>query len=154
MNFTCSVEIKKPINEVVALFDNPENLSEWQDGFIRMETISGTPGEVGSKSRMLYKMGKGTMELIETILVNDLPNELKGQYEHKHMDNTMSNRFTTLPNGDTLYEAEIHYTAFKGFIVKVMKTLFPGMFKKQVQKWLNQFRDFCEKNKTNYENPS
>ena len=94
--FTCSVEIALPVEKVIELFKNTENLKEWQDGFISFEHISGTPGEPGAKSRMQYKIGKRQIELIETITVNNLPQEFSGTYEAKQMTNTMTNRFTSL----------------------------------------------------------
>ena len=56
--FTCSVEIALPVEKVIELFKNTENLKEWQDGFISFEHISGTPGEPGAKSRTQYKIDK------------------------------------------------------------------------------------------------
>jgi hypothetical protein len=57
----------------------------------------------------------------------------------------MKSIFTSLGANETRYDAEIHYTKFKGFVVKVMVFLFPSFFKKQVQKWLNNFKIFVEK---------
>ncbi len=145
MKFTCSVEIRMPINRVVELFDNVDNLKHWQDGFISHEHVSGVPGETGTISRFKYKSGKREIHLTETIVTNNLPVEFTALYEAKEMTNTMSNRFTSLSDNSTLYLAQINYIKFNGIMVKMMATLFPGMFKKQVQKWLDQFKVFCEK---------
>ena len=56
MKFTCSVEIDLPIEKVIELYDDPDNLIEWQDGFVAIEPISGTPGAEGAKARMVYMM--------------------------------------------------------------------------------------------------
>lgn len=96
MKFTRSVEIDLPVENVVKLFDSNENLKAWQVGFISIEHISGVAGESGAKSRILFQTGKHRMELIETIIVKNLPYEKTGLYEHKHMVNTMSSRFTSL----------------------------------------------------------
>lgn len=144
MKFTCKVEIDKSIDEVIPLFDNLDNLEKWQDGFVSHEHLSGEPGKVGAKSKLVYKNKGNTIELTETILKNDLPNELSASYEHQHMDNTMTNQFSELGENKTLYSAEIHYTKFKGLMPKLMARLFPGMFRRQSQKWLNQFKDFVE----------
>jgi uncharacterized membrane protein len=145
MKFQCAVEIRKPLSLVIELFTNPNNLKEWQDGFISMNHLSGEPGEMGSKSRFFYKTGKRELELIETIIINNLPDEFTAEYWSKPMVNTMTNRFAELANGNTKYTAEIEYTKFNGLMPKLMALLFPRMFKKQVQKWINQFRDFAEK---------
>ena len=145
MNFTCSVTINKPRKIVVDFFANPDFLGEYQEGFIKKVLIFGEVGKENTVSKMYYKMGKGEMELTETILKNDLLDIFLAQYHHKHTDNTMQSSFIVLDENTTQYDAEIHYTAFRGFVVKVMSFLFPSFFKKQVQKWLTNFKVFVEK---------
>jgi uncharacterized membrane protein len=145
MEFTCTVDIDAPRERVVAIFQDPENLKYWQEGFISAEHLEGEKGRTGAISRLRYKMGKREMDLMETILKNDLPHEFVGLYVHEHMSNTMTNTFKELPNGHTRYTAHLHYTEFHGFMIKVMAFLFPGMFKRQVQKWLDRFKVFVEK---------
>ena len=145
MKFICTVVINKPKEKVANLFANPDFLGEYQDGFLKRVLISGKNGEEKTISKLYYKMGKGEMELTETVLKNDLPNSFSAFYLHKHTENTMTSTFSAIDDTTTKYEAEINYTAFKGFAVKMMKFLFPSMFKKQVQKWLNNFKIFVEK---------
>ena len=149
MQFTCSVTINAPRKKVTAYFANPEYLKEYQDGFLRKELISGEQGQVNSISKMYYKQGKREMELTETIQVNKLPDEFIAQYHHKFTDNTMRSTFTTLSENETRYDAEILYTAFRGFMVNVMVFIAPGFFKKQVAKWLQNFKIFVEKSGNN-----
>ncbi|MDX1477111.1 MAG: SRPBCC family protein [Saprospiraceae bacterium] len=142
--FQCSVVIDRPLSTVVELFKDPENLRHWQDGFIGLEHLSGSPGTAGAKTRFRYRMGKGEMELIETIIRNDLPREFAGEYWHKSMTNTMRYWFEPVADDQTRYNSEVHYTEFRGLTIKVMAFLFPGVFKRQVQKWMNQFKAFVE----------
>jgi len=86
------------------------------------------------------------LELIETILSNDLPDEFFALYEHKHTTSNMKVKFEALSEKSTRYSSEVEYTEFKGLIVKIMVKLFPWIFKKQVKKWMNQFKDYCESN--------
>jgi carbon monoxide dehydrogenase subunit G len=58
MKFTCSIDINAPIEKVVKLWDNPENLKNWQDGFVSIETVSGTPGAAGAKSKITFQKRK------------------------------------------------------------------------------------------------
>ncbi len=57
----------------------------------------------------------------------------------------MKSSFISIDELTTRYDTEIHYTAFRGFIINVIVFLFPSLFKKQVQKWLNNFKVFTEK---------
>lgn len=144
MKFTTSVEINSPLEKVVKLFENPDNLGEWQEGFVSLTPISGKPGMTGAKSRIIFKNKKHTIELTETILSNNLPAEMKAIYEHKHMTNTMSNRFIALENDRTRYENEIHYTKLS-LMPKIMSLIRPSIFTKPVQKWQNNFKEFVER---------
>jgi|GEM_PF-4656558 len=39
MEYTCDIKIHKPIDEVISLFDNPENMKEWQPGAFKKQTM-------------------------------------------------------------------------------------------------------------------
>ncbi len=145
MKFKCSVTINAPIEKVAQLFADPQYLKEYQDGFIRKELVSGEEGQLRAVSKMYYRQGKGEMEITETITSNDLPHTFAGSYHHKHMDNTMICHFTVLTPSQTRYDSEIEYTAFRGLFPKMLAYLFPSMFKKQVQKWLDNFKVFVER---------
>lgn len=146
MKFKCQVDIDLPREKVIELFDSVDNLKHWQDGFISFEHLTGEPGEVGSTARMMYEMNGRPMELIETVTVKNFPDEFSGTYVHKHMTNSMVNKFEWLASDKTRWTAEIEYTQLNGFMIKMMAFLMPGIFKKQTQKWLNQFKAFAEGN--------
>ncbi len=145
MKFNCSVTINASLEKVLDLFVDTENLKEWQSGFKGMEHLKGIPGEPGAQSRLTYLVGKRQIDLLETIKVNNLPEEFTALYEAQTMVNTMTNRFVELEDGRTRYDAFVEYTQFNGFMPKVMAFLMPGVFRKQTLKWLFQFRDFAER---------
>jgi hypothetical protein len=143
MKYTNEIIINAPREKVVKLFEDPDNIKEWQPGFISMEVISGEPGQEGSKTKMRYKMGKRDVEMIETITVNKLPEEFSGTYEAKGVYNLVNNYFESLSDGQTKYWS-ISEFQFKGFM-KLIGFLFPGAFKKESQKYLVQFKAFVER---------
>lgn len=145
MKFKASIDIDQPQQLVADLFANPEHLGEYQDGFIKKELINGKAGEEGAVSKMYYKFGKGQMEITETVVSNQLPNSFEGHYHHKHMDNTLITTFTALSDTQTRYEAKGEYTRISWVMPKLMAILFPGMFRKQVYKWMENFKAFAEK---------
>lgn len=145
MKFKGSIDINKPRNEVVRLFTDPANLGEYQDGFIKKELVSGKQGEDGAISKMYYKYGKRDMELTETITANRLPESFESSYHHIHMDNTMKCTFVTINDNQTRYDYEFEYTRIDWFMPKLIAILFPGMYRKQGEKWMNQFKEFVEK---------
>lgn len=140
-----SVEIAKPRSEVVKYFVDPSYLGEYQDGFVKKDLISGDQGKDGAISKMYYKYGNRDMELTETIISNQLPDLFESSYHHKHMDNTMKCKFTELDDQRTKYEYEFEYTRINWIMPKLMAILFPGMYKKQGEKWMKQFKEFVER---------
>ncbi len=143
--FECTVRIDLPIDKVIALWSDTDNLKFWQDGFVGVEQLKGQEGELGAQKNMTYKVmgGRKEITLLETVLVSDLPREFKGSYVGESMTNTMISSFAT-DGRFTTWTSRVHYTEMKGFMVKLMTRLMPGMFKKQVQKWMDQFKVFAE----------
>lgn len=145
MKFEGSKDISKPREEVVKYFSDPKYLGEYQDGFINKELITGDEGTDGAISKMYYKYGKRDMELTETIIANRLPDSFESHYHHKQMDNTMICRFVMLDDNNTRYEYEYEYTRINWFMPKLIAILFPSMYRKQGEKWMQQFKDYVEK---------
>jgi uncharacterized protein YndB with AHSA1/START domain len=142
MKYTNEVKINAPLEKVVELFDNPDNIAKWQPGFVSMEHIEGEKGQVGSKYRMKYKMGKREIEMVETILERNLPEVFAGTYEAKGVWNKVINHFKDNGDNTTRYWTENEFK-MKG-MMKLMAWLMPGAFKKQSQKYLDLFKDFVE----------
>lgn len=142
MKYTSQVEIQKPLDEVVELFDNPANLGKWMEGLLSFDHLEGTPGEAGARSRLRFRMGKRELEMIETITLRNLPHEFNGTYEAKGVFNIVNNRFKSLDSKRTLYISEQEFQ-FRGFM-KIIAFLMPGAFRKQTLKTLTAFKQFAE----------
>ncbi|MEM8900784.1 MAG: SRPBCC family protein [Bacteroidota bacterium] len=145
MKHSGAIIIEKPIELVTKLFVDPAYLGEYQDGFVKKELESGTAGEAGAVSKMYYKYGKRDMVLTETITANNLPESFEAFYHHKHMDNTMVCRFIPIDKNTTRYEYAYDYTRMNWVMPKLIAILFPGVYRKQGDKWMNQFKEFVEK---------
>jgi hypothetical protein len=93
MRFTTEILIDLPRDKVVALFDDPDNLYEWQEGLQRIEHLSGEPGRVGARSRLVFALEEGELAMIETITSRDLPNTMVMTYETEGVFNTVASHF-------------------------------------------------------------
>ncbi|MGD9590312.1 MAG: SRPBCC family protein [Pyrinomonadaceae bacterium] len=144
MKYTVEVEIEKPVDEVIALFDNVDNMYKWMDGLKSFEHLEGTPGEVGAKSRLKFDMNGRKIEMIETITAKDLPREFTGTYEADGVFNVVSNHFEAIGDSRTRYRSDNEFQ-FKGFM-KIIAFFMPGAFKKQSMKYLEDFKKFAESN--------
>ena len=145
MKYTTEIDINKPIEKVIELFDNPDNMGQWMEGLLSFEPLSGTPGQPGAKSRLKFKMGKREIEMTETILTRNLPDEFTGTYEAKGVFNIVKNKFVQLTDKKTRYITEQEFQ-FKGFM-KIIAFLMQGAFKKQSMKYLTDFKKFAETQK-------
>ncbi|TJY32191.1 SRPBCC family protein [Pontimicrobium aquaticum] len=144
MKYSVEVTIEKPRNEVIKKLDNVDNMKHWQKGLASSEHISGTPGEVGAKMRLNYKMGKRNLTLIETITKRNLPNEFNGTYTAKGMHNIQENYFEETSEGNTKWISNCEFQP-SSFMMKVMVFLMPGAFKKQSKQYMIDFKNFVEK---------
>ena len=139
-----SIIVNKSIDIVSEMFLDPSNLGQYQDGFISKETVEGVDGEEGCISTLKYKYGNRDMIMTETVVSNNLPEYYEAFYHHEHMDNIMRCYFTAEDDSSTKYVYEYEYTRINWVIPKLMSILFPGMYRKQGQKWIDQFKEFVE----------
>ena len=142
MKYTLDIEIELPRERVIELFDSTENLKKWQPELMSFEHISGEPGQEGAKSKMLYKMSKREVEMVETITKNNLPDEFNGTYEAKGVMNWVNNSFVEEGENKTKWISENEFQ-FSGFM-KLIGFFMKGSFPKQSYKYMEQFKAFAE----------
>lgn len=141
MKYECEITIDLPREKVIELFDSTENLYKWQPTLQNFEHVSGTPGQPGAKSRLVYLERGRNMEMIETITSRNLPDEFSGTYETKGVKNWLTNHFYA-ENGKTRWVMETEFK-FSGFM-KLMAIFMRGAFPKQTLSSMNSFKEFAE----------
>lgn len=144
MKYTLTIDIDQPRKKVIELFDKPDNLKHWQPGLISFEHLSGEPGTVGAKSRILYKMGKRETEMTETIIEYNLPEKMLSTYEANGVLNIQENYFEEINENQTRWISVCEFQ-FNNFAMKLMGWIMPGAFKKQSYKFMKHFKEFAEK---------
>ena len=145
MKYTCSIEVPLSRDECIKLWLDESKFNKWQDGFQYKKWTKGAPNKKNSTADILIIQGNRKIELEELVTDNNLPNYIEGIYRHLHMTNTQKVSFEILSPQVTLIRSEVEYTKFNGFVPKMMAKFFPGMFKKQSQKWLDQFKLLAER---------
>lgn len=143
MKYTTEVMIDLPRQKVLQLLDDPENMKHWQRGLQGYKMLSGNPGTEGAKMELHYKMGKREILMIETIIKQDLPDEWHATYDAKGVHNLQKNYFHDLDGKRTHWVSETTFE-FSGLFMKLMGKLMPKAFKKQSQKYLEDFKAFAE----------
>ena len=142
MRYTLSNTINKPLEEVVEKFKDPDGVKQWMEGFQKIEHISGTPGEIGAKSDFYFLFKKKEMKISETILEQNLPNQIKFAYQSSMGYNEVEMVFEKLTENSTT-QTNNSYFELKGFM-KIMGFLFKGMYKKQSLKYMTAFKNYVE----------
>lgn len=141
MKYTNEVLIDLPRARVVELFDNRENMYQWQDGLQSDEQLEGEPGREGSKTKLIFENNGRRIELVEAITVRNMPEELSATYEAKNMWNMNRNLFHEVGNQTRwVMDTECRGTGLVG----LMLLLTPWMFKRQTSKTMNAFKAFAE----------
>ena len=142
MNYINQIDINLPRARVVELFDNTENLKEWMPGLVLFETFEGQPGKPGAKSRMEFQMGKRKIKMIETIVSNNLPDEMEGYYEMNGVKNNIKASFVEIEPNKTMYISE---STFKlSGVMWLIGPLMKKTFMKTSQDYLERFKLFAE----------
>lgn len=145
MEYTTKLEIQLPLEKVIHLFDNPDNMKHWQPELISFEHLSGEPGLPGAQSRLLYQIGKRKVEMIETIIQRELPATFCGTYEAKGVHNLQKNNFESINSSTTLWtcHSQFHFSGF----MKIIALFMPKAFRKQTLLFMTRFKEFAENNK-------
>ena len=151
MNYTLTVDIDLPLSKTIKLFDNPDNWSKWRDGFINFESLNGNPGEEGSETKLINKVGGRETEMTETVEVKNLPEEMTCIYEAPGnwvgAWNRVTNCFRELEPNKTQWQFESEFRC-RG-LLKVISFLMPGMFQKASFREMNNFKMFAESRREN-----
>lgn len=142
MKYKTEILIDLPRDAFLQKLNNTENMKHWIRGLVSYESISGEPGTEGARMNMKFKMGKRDLEMVETIIKRNLPNELHMIYDAKGVHNVQKNYFTE-ENGKTRWVSESEFQ-FEGLGMKLMAFLIPGTFKKQSKQYANDFKNFAE----------
>lgn len=142
MKFDFTLELSAPRELVWRAFDNPSNLAKWQPSLVSFEPVSGTPGQVGAKSQLMYRESGREIVLVETVTLRREPEEFAGTYESDHGVNILSNRFAVtgadLTRWDILTEMQL-----KG-MARFMAPMVRGMIEKRVRSDCERFKSLLE----------
>lgn len=143
MEYTQDIVVNVPRARFIELFDNPDLMPEWMEGLLSFEPLTGVPGQEGATSRLTYKRGRGTLEMVETITRRQLPDHFDGAYDAKGVHNISNNQFIDVDGTSTRWVAH-NIFEMSGFM-KIVGALFGAMFRKQTLETMQAFKHFAER---------
>lgn len=143
VRFHLETEINKPLEEVTRLFSNRDLLPKWQPGLLSSEQIESYPYP---KYKLLLSFGRRKMEMMETIIRNELPGHFEGTYEMKGVFNRNINKFESSGSQKTRWtcESEFRFTGLMKLIAFFMR----DGFREQSRVIMGNFKRFAEKNES------
>jgi hypothetical protein len=142
MRYTTEIIIDLPREKVIPLLDSFENLKKWQPNLKSYDHVGGTPGKVGAKTKLIFEVNGGEMEMFETITVRNFPDELVAVYTTKGALNIFKNYFEIVNSNKTRWKT-VSIFRFKGMMA--IKSFFNKMpFKNQTLKSMMMFKEFAE----------
>jgi len=143
LRFRSEIEIEKPIDEVVQLFDNPDNTLKWLEGLRSVKHISGERRQSGAKSKVVMDSAAGRMLITETIINNNLPEEYIIRYDGMGYVSYSNYQFEKLSDANTLFIIQ-QDVELKGAL-KLAGGLVRGTVKRQLNRSTECFKVFAEK---------
>jgi hypothetical protein len=142
MKFRLELIVNTPLDRLLELFGEPDNLKKWQPGIVNFELLKGEFGEVGTKAKLKMNVLGKKIDLFETILKNNLPDEYILQYDSPGVTNTVNNSFKAISPNQTQW---IMFNEFKfSGLMKFAGAAMKGVFKKQTELTMNRFKNFAE----------
>ena len=142
MKYSNELIIDLPREKVIEIFDNDENAFKWMEGLKSWDMISGTKGEVGAKSKMVFDYKGKDFVIEEEITKKDLPDIINFVFTSKTSTNWNDNHFESTDDNKTRW-VQSNVFKFKG-MMRLMAFMMPGAFRKQSLKYMNDFKAFAE----------
>lgn len=143
MKYRTEVIIDLPRARVVELAMDSSLVHQWQKECVSRTLLEGEHAGVGSKTEVVSKMGRREIVMIETITANNLPEGFSETYETTGVWNGIDHRFVELGDSQTKWVMDNEFQC-SGLMMKLMTWLMPGAFKKQSQKYADNFKAWAE----------
>jgi len=142
VEYTEEIVVNVPRARFIELFDDPDTMTQWQDGLVSVEHLSGEPRRPGARSRLTVRRGRGTVEMTETVTRHDLPYAFEATYEAKGVHNVARNEFHEAGPDATRWVAH-HLFEFSG-AMKVVGLVLGRTFPQATRRDLEAFKAFAE----------
>ncbi len=123
MKHRAELIIDAPRALVWQLFDGPDNMQRWQPTLASFEHRSGTPGQPGAVSELVYEENGRRVVMTETITERREADFIAGRYDSAFGTTEIVNVFEALDDGRTRWQVWCNFR-FRGFMM--LLSLFRG----------------------------
>ena len=141
--YSAEVSINKPLSEVFQTFNNSENIKNWITEIKSFDVVNENPGKTGSIYKIVIDSQGQEITMTEKVIAF-VPNEkVTLFFDAENMLKTNDYLFSE-NNGITTITLNASCQS-DSYIMACMFPLFKGTFQKQDQSYLNNFKDYIEK---------
>ena len=125
--YRVSVEVDRPIEVAWEVLMDESKMSEWLEGYKRMELLKGEPLTVGSKHRMIFEEKGEELTFTETVTAIDPPTEFSFDVDHDMMNSNIQMTLESVGSSSTRITNRTKFTANGFFIDLFMLLMAPRM---------------------------
>ncbi len=144
MKLSSSIRIDRPVQEVWDYINDPETMSEWQQGYTSTEPLEGQPATKGARAKHTYTERGKPFVMTETVIDSRPPYAIDIVLEHPTMDYQIATRLREDTDGSTRIQMDSE-VKMKAFSFKVLKPLLKKPFQKRQDKDLERLKNVMEK---------
>ncbi len=146
--YDCEIMVDKPIEEAGYVAQDEERMSEWLEGFKKIEHVSGTPKTVGNVSNVYFAINGKEMIVKRTITGIKLFESMESLSETAFMNMEYTVKMTAIGNKTKISSS----TTVKGngIFARSMIVFMGGSLKKQEETNLVKLKNTIEANTKKY----
>ena len=142
LDYKIAFEVNKPVDQTFKAFMDVTRMGEWMTGFKRMETLSGKPGEVGSKYRFIFSEGDKDVIVNEEVIAMKENELFAFSMENDFLSGTGEFRFAE-NNGKTTV-TYINNTKGRNIIYKSILALYRSSIMERNKKDFQKLKTIIE----------
>jgi len=146
--YDCEIMVDKPIEEAGNVAQDEERMSEWLEGFKKIEHVSGTPKTVGNVSNIYFTSNGKEMVIKRTITAIKLFESMESLSETDFMNMEYIVKMIAIGNKTKISSS----TTVKGngIFAKSLMVFMGGSLKKQEETNLIKLKNTIEANTKKY----
>jgi hypothetical protein len=144
MKYNIELIINKPRREVWKAFNDPEKMKAWQTSLVAIELLSGTAGQPGAVSKLMFEEKGREFSLVERIISFQEPEIVLQSYENQFSINMIHNSFLEQGQNQTLWIMETGYK-FRTLLMKIMGPVYKKNLVARTQRDMQRFKELVEK---------
>jgi len=148
VTYDCEIMVDKPLDESWNVTQDEEKMSEWLDGFQKVEQVSGSPGTVGAVANVYFITDGQEMTIKETIIDIKANESIEMLFESDFMNMEYELKMASI-NGKTKISS-ITNAKGNGMLSKSMMALMGSSLKTQEETNLTNLKRTIEANVKNY----